>query len=308
MKSRIVHIVGIFALIVIALDAQQPPAAPAQGQAAPAAPAPGRGGGRGGGGVPQVANPNGIRIYIRAGLKSHAEGQHDYPQFLADWSKVLTDHGARVDGGLHFPTAKQLEATDVMVMYKGDAGYMTDEEKADLDAFVKRGGGLVSFHDTLCGPDPAYYATIVGGAKRHGEQNFSAGLMKYTIVDKADPIMQGMSDFTINDEAFMQMTWAPSGIHVLATVPMPGGARAGEVVPQIWTYEHTVPGGQPSRAFVWMQGHLYANFVDPQVQPMILRGIAWAAKKPIDSLMRVVARTGGRGIGGSDIVVPAAGN
>ena len=307
MKNRIAFIVGMSALIVVTLVAQQQPTAPAQGQAAPAAPAQGRGGGRGGG-VPQVANPNGVRIYIRAGLKSHAEGQHDYPQFLADWSKVLTDRGARVDGGLHFPTAKQLEATDVMVMYKGDAGYMTDEEKADLDTFVKRGGGLVSFHDTLCGPDPAYYATIVGGAKRHGEQNFSAGVMNYTIVDKADPIMQGMSDFTINDEAFMQMTWAPSGIKVLATVPMPVGSHAGEVVPQIWTYEHTVPGGEPSRAFVWMQGHLYANFSNPIVQPMILRGIAWAAKKPIDSLMRVGPRTGGRGIGGSDIIVPAAGN
>src|SRR5688572_19529574 len=87
--------------------------------------------------------------YIRAGLKTHAVGQHDYPQYLADWSKVLTERGAVVDGSLHFPTPIEIANTDVMVMYKGDAGAMTAEEKATLEAYLKRGGGLVSFHDTL---------------------------------------------------------------------------------------------------------------------------------------------------------------
>src|SRR5215510_15000202 len=130
-------------------------------------------------------NPNAVHVYIRAGLKSHGPGNHDYPQYLADWSKVLTEHGAVVDGSLHAPTAAELANVDVIVMYKGDAGYMTKQEQATLDAFVKRGGGIVSFHDSLCGPDPAYMASIVGGAKKHGEVNFSQGDMNYTIVDTA---------------------------------------------------------------------------------------------------------------------------
>ena len=251
-------------------------------------------------------NPNAVHVYIRAGLKSHGPGNHDYPQYLADWSKVLTEHGAVVDGSLHFPTPPELVNVDVMVWYKGDAGYMTDQEKATLTAFVKRGGGIVSFHDTLCGPDPAYMASIVGGGKKHGEVNFSQGELKYTITDAAHPIMQGMTDFTLRDEAFMKMTWAPSGLHPLATVAMPQGDHKGEVVPQIWTYEHTVPGGQPARAFVWMQGHAYTNFADPRIEPMLLRGIAWAAKKPVDALKDVVTSTAGRGVGGSDIVVPSS--
>src|ERR671913_333724 len=104
----------------------------------------------------QAAGP--VRVYIRAGLKTHAVGQHDYPQYLADWSKVLTERGAVVDGSLHFPTPAEIANTDVMVMYKGDAGAMTAEEKSTLEAYLKRGGGLVSFHDTLCGPDPDYYS------------------------------------------------------------------------------------------------------------------------------------------------------
>jgi type 1 glutamine amidotransferase len=232
-----------------------------------------------------------MHIYLQAGLKTHQPGQHDYPQFLADSSKILTEHGAIVDGSLHAPSAAELENTDVLVIYKGDAGYMGDSAKRALEAFVKRGGGLVSLHDSLCGPDPAYFATLLGGAKKHGEVNYTLGAeIPYKIVDKSNPIMAGMSDITIFDEAFFSMTWSKyPAIHVLATAVIPAtpsaGTHKGEVVPQIWTYEHTLPDGQPARVFVWMQGHIYANFANPQIQTMLLRGIAWAGKRPVDELV-----------------------
>lgn len=270
--SRCLWLLAIIALSLPWIKAQQP--------AAP---------------LPPGQNPEGMRIYLRAGLKSHGPGKHDYPQFLADWSKLLTERGAVVDGSFHSPTAAELEHTDVVVIYKGDAGYLTDREKADLEAFVRRGGGLVAFHDSLCGPDPAYFADLVGGAKKHGETNFTLEAdVPYTIVDRGHPIMQGLSDFTLKgDEAFYAMTWAtPAKINVLATAVMaatPTAVRAGhagEVVPQIWTYEHTLPGGtEPARAFVWMQGHEYANFAHPSIQPMLLRAVAWAAKKPVNELV-----------------------
>jgi type 1 glutamine amidotransferase len=258
-----------------------------------AAPQPGRG--AQGAPLPPGQNRNGMHIYIWAGLKSHGEGQHDYPQFLGDWSKILTAHGAVVDGALHPPGGADLENTDVVVIYKGDAAYLTDASKSALEAYVKRGGGLVSFHDSLCGPDPAYFATLVGGAKKHGEVNYTLEApVPYTIADKANPIVQDFPEMTISDEAFFTITWAKDpGIHVLATAKIAGTPSAGdhkdEVVPQLWTYEHTVPGGQPARAFVWMQGHTYANFANPQIQRMLLRGIAWAGKKPVDELANYVA-------------------
>ena len=276
MSARGLFVALVTVLVGAGLSAQQVPIP----SAAPEAPAPGS------------LRP--MRVFIRAGLKSHAEGQHDYPQLLADWSKLLTERGAIVDGGLHFPNAMQLANTDVIVMYKGDAGWMTQTEKAVLEDYLKRGGGLVAFHDTICGDDPAWQSTIFGGAKRHGETNFSAGMIKYTVADKSDPIMRGVSDFEIDDEAFFRMTWAKSpAIRPLATAPMPSG---GEVVPQIWTYQNTLPGGYPFRSFVWMQGHLYANFANPTVLPMLLRGVAWAANYPVDALANPVVR--GRGAGG----------
>lgn len=239
-------------------------------------------------------NPNGMHVYLWAGLKSHLPGQHDYPQFLADWSKLLTEHGAVVDGSLHAPSSADLEQTDVVVIYKGDAGFLSEADKATLEAFVKRGGGLVNIHDSLCGPDPAYFSKLLGGAKKHGEVNYTLDApVHYTVVDAGNPIMKDMSDFTLLDEAFFSITWAQNpGIHVLANAQIApthsAGQHAGESVPQIWTYEHTLDGGQPARAFVWMQGHIYANLSNYQMQRTLLRGIAWAGHKPVDELVSYV--------------------
>ena len=244
--------------------------------------------------LPPGQNPNGMHVYLWAGLKSHLPGQHDYPQFLADWSKLLTEHGAVVDGALHAPSSADLEGTDVVVIYKGDAGYLSEAEKSALEEFVKRGGGLVNFHDSLCGPDPAYFSKLLGGAKKHGEVNYTLDApVHYTVVDGENPIMKDMSDITLFDEAFFSMTWAQNpGIHVLANTHIApthsAGNHAGEAVPQIWTYEHTLEGGQPARAFVWMQGHTYANLSNYQMQRTLLRGIAWAGHKPVDELLNYV--------------------
>ena len=106
MKGRGLYLSIGVALLCATVAAQQQQAAPQE---------PAARGGRGGG---QPA-PNGPHVYIRAGLKTHGPGQHDYPQFLADWSKILTERNAVVDGSLHFPKAEELANVDVMVMYKG---------------------------------------------------------------------------------------------------------------------------------------------------------------------------------------------
>jgi type 1 glutamine amidotransferase len=275
------------ALLCTSVLAQQPAPPAAPGAQPGAAPAP----------APQGPP---LRVFIHAGLKTHAEGQHDYPQFLADWSKLLTNRGAIVDGGLHFPSARELANVDVMVIYKGDAGYLSVEDKATLDNYLRRGGGVVSFHDSLCGPDPEFFSNVVGGAKKHGEVNYTLEAdVPYTIVDKEHPITKGMADFSIKDEAFFLMTWSKAPeIHPLATAVMAAtpsaGTHKGEVVPQLWTYEKTLlPGAQPFRAFVWMQGHNYSNFSTPEIQAMLLRGIAWAGKHPADAL--ATERPRGRG-------------
>src|SRR4051812_5190377 len=231
-KMRVSLLAAGAAALFTTVLAQQPPAAPPAGApaGAPGAPA-GQGQGRGGGGrgpavVPDVPP---MKVYLYGGPKTHGEGQHDYPQFIADWSKILQNRGALVDGGLHFPSARELAGVDVLVIYKGDAGYVSLEDRANLDQYLRRGGGIVSLHDALCSDDPAYFAGIVGGAKKHGEVNYTLEAnVPYTIVDKAHPIMKGMEDFKISDEAFFLMTWSKTPeVHVLATAVIDGTPSAG---------------------------------------------------------------------------------
>jgi type 1 glutamine amidotransferase len=228
-----------------------------------------------------------LRVFIRAGEKTHnpvSNGMHDYPAFLADWSKILLERGAAVDGALHFPTADELARTDVLIIYKGDGGSCSPAERAVLEPYLKRGGGLVVLHDGMCSDDPAWFAQVAGASKQHGEQNYSPGTLKVHIVDREHPITRGLDDFTIDDEAFFLLRKAP-GMHVLAEAPLP---KDSSIHPQAWSYETTLPGGQPYRSFVWMQGHYPANFQKDVPREMILRGIAWAAQRPADALLRPV--------------------
>lgn len=241
-------------------------------------------------------NLNGMRVYIRGGLKTHGPGQHDYPQFLADWSKILTEKGAVVDGSFHAPSAAELEGVDVILWFKGDGGYMSAAERAALEGFVKRGGGIVALHDSMCGPDPAYMASLMGGAKKHGEVNYTLETaLTYKVANPAHPLMKDIANgYSIEDEAFYAITWAPSGVTPLISAVIPdtpaarrgvGGGWVGREVTQAWTYEHSLPGGQPARAFVWMQGHNHNNIERREFRDMLLRGVAWAGKRPTEELV-----------------------
>ena len=39
-----------------------------------------------------------LRVFIRAGIKTHGPDQHDHPRFLAEWKELLNQRGARADG------------------------------------------------------------------------------------------------------------------------------------------------------------------------------------------------------------------
>jgi len=227
-----------------------------------------------------------MRIFIRAGLKTHnpvTNGQHDYPAFLGEWSNILLARGARVDGALHFPSESKLAETDVMVIYKGDGGICNAEERRLLDGYLRRGGGLVILHDGMCSDDATWFATVAGAAKQHGEPNWERGLLKLKVVDREHPITKGLADFDMDDEAFYRLRTAP-GMLVLLESPLPEG---GDVKPQAWAYERSLPGGEPYRSFVWMQGHYTAKLAEPGPRDLILRGIAWAGGRDVDALLEV---------------------
>jgi hypothetical protein len=224
-----------------------------------------------------------LRIFIRGSEKTHggANGNHDYPAFLVGWSKLLTARGAAALGTPRFPTAGELAQTDVLMDYSSDGANFNPPEKELLGNYLKRGGGFVVIHDGMCGEESDWFASIAGGSKQHGERNSHAGVMRLHFVDPSNPIVNGAADFDFDDEMFFLLRTNP-GMNVLATTTDP----TGKVVPQLWTYETTLPGGKPYRAFVTLQGHKITNFDNPVYQGLLLRGTAWAGKRPVDSLLK----------------------
>ncbi len=123
----------------------------------------------------QAADP--LRVFIRGGKKSHGPNAHEHERFLNDWTKLLAERGMKTDGAMDWPTAAQFAQTDVLVMYAQDGGNATPEQKANLETFTKRGGGIVVIHTAAVSDDPAWWKSVIGGAWVQGKTKWKEGPM-----------------------------------------------------------------------------------------------------------------------------------
>jgi putative membrane-bound dehydrogenase-like protein len=223
--------------------------------------------------VAQESKP--LRIFIRAGEKTHGPGEHDHPRFLKEWTELLRSRGCTVEGALGFPTQEQLEKTDVLVMFAAEAGTVPEGDRAALEGYLKRGGGIVAIHDSVCGQDPQWYKTVIGGAWEHGKSKFHNGHVGIYVQDYLHPITRGLSNFFMDDEIYWDL-------HLMPEAKVIGTAfrMFNEVTPQMWVYEK-----DNYRAFVNLQGHQFASFGLPHYRTLLLRGIAWAGKREVDLLV-----------------------
>ena len=155
------------------------------------------------------ANAAALRVFIRASEKTHGPGEHDYPQFLADWKKLLADRGAKADGALRFPTPAELAKTDVLILHASDGGNVGPADRTSLEAFLQRGGGMVVLHDGLCGTNAAWFASVAGGAKQHGVTNWQRGTVGLYFNREGHPITDGIENFDLDDEMFHHLLFAP---------------------------------------------------------------------------------------------------
>jgi putative membrane-bound dehydrogenase-like protein len=216
-----------------------------------------------------------LRVFIRAGTKTHGPGQHDHPQFLKDWTALLNERGAQAKGKIGFPTAAELDDTDVLVFYSEEAGTIAPADRANLDKFLKRGGGLVAIHDSVCGTDAPWFKTVIGGAWKHGEAKYYEGEVGMYFIDTEHPITRGISNFDFKDEIYWDLQMMPEARVLASSFHTPF-----VIAPQMWVYEK-----DNYRSFVCIPGHEYASFSLPHFRALLLRGIAWAGKRSnVDAL------------------------
>ncbi|HTO04659.1 MAG TPA: ThuA domain-containing protein, partial [Opitutus sp.] len=241
-----------------------------------------------------------LRIFIRSGPKTHGPGAHDHPRFLREWLPLLNERGARATGAETFPTAAQLADTDVLVLHAQEAGTIAGADRANLESFLARGGGLVVIHAGLVSRDPDWFKGIIGGAWREGTAKWLEGPMHLYFTDRDSALTKDLSNWEMNDEIYYDLEIVPEA-KILAAAYTPkavgatsanaqkraeeltaGGKRVSiyDVQPQIWTYEESAPDSStPYRAFVSIPGHLYENFNRPNYRVVLLRGIAWAGRR-----------------------------
>jgi uncharacterized protein len=226
-----------------------------------------------------------LRIFIRAGRKTHGpagNGQHDGPTFLKEWSQLLKDRGAVVNGRIGFPTAEELENTDVIVFYTEEGGTIKPDDRANLDKFLKRGGGIVAIHDSVCGNDAHWWKTIIGGAWEHGHSKWLEHEVPIYYTTHENPITASASNFEFDDEIYYDLHMMPEAKILAASwTPDKRNARGNRLMqaiydasPQMWTYEK-----DGHRAFVSIPGHHYKSFNLAHFRAVLLRGIAWAGKR-----------------------------
>src|SRR5687768_9599607 len=83
-----------------------------------------------------------LRVYLRSVEKADGTAESGGKTFLKEWTGLLNSRGAKGEGGAAFPTKQQLARTDVLVLYSKEAGQVNAADAPNLEAYLKRGGGL----------------------------------------------------------------------------------------------------------------------------------------------------------------------
>jgi hypothetical protein len=219
-----------------------------------------------------------LHILLVAGAKDHGIGEHDYPAWLKAWPNLLlAAEKVRVTTAWEWPTAEQFEQADVIVFFQ--RGDWNDRRAADIDPFLARGGGLVYLHWALDGGQNGKdFAQRIGLAK-DGGLAFRHGPLELAFNrDNPNPIIRNFDKLKLVDESYWKLTGPLPASNVLAT-----SVEEGAPQPQLWTTE---PG--KGRVLVSIPGHYSWTFDDPLYRILVLRGIAWVTREPVDRFNDIV--------------------
>jgi type 1 glutamine amidotransferase len=153
-------------------------------------------------------------------------------------------------------------------------GTWTPERAKDVDAFLARGGGLVYIHWAVDGsPDAPGFAQRIGLASHGGQIKYRHGPLDLGFETGAKhPIGRNFTRVHFHDESYWNLRGDPKSINLLAT-----SVEEGQPTPQFWTLEPS-----KGRVFVSIPGHYSWTFDDPLFRVLLLRGIAWTAREPVD--------------------------
>jgi putative heme-binding domain-containing protein len=219
---------------------------------------------------PEKTKP--IHLVLVAGEKDHGAGEHDYPAWQRAWAELLAAaENVEVSTAWEWPDEDTLQRADVMVFYQH--GDWSEERASEIDAFLKRGGGLVYIHWAVDGRAMGRefakrigLAALGGGGYRHGDVTLTFNR------ETRHPVIRNFDTLTLLDETYWNLVGSLPPNSALATA-----IEVNAQQPQLWSLEH----GR-GRLFVSIPGHYSWTFDDPLFRVLLLRAIAWTAHEPVD--------------------------
>jgi type 1 glutamine amidotransferase len=220
--------------------------------------------------VPDTSKP--LSVVLVDGPKDHGPGEHDYPAWKSAWEELLSAaDNVTISTASEFPSDEQLASADVLLFFQKGSFAKPRPEK--LDAFLARGGGAVYIHWAVNGnEDVQEFSKRIGLASWGGRIGFRHGPLTLDIHNTDHPIVRNFERLQLYDESYWKLTGNPSDITLLAS-----SVEDGMSTPQMWITEKGA-----GRVFVSIPGHYSWTFDDPLFRILLLRGIAWTAKEPVD--------------------------
>lgn len=165
---------------------------------------------------PEKTRP--IRLVLVAGEKDHGKGEHDYPAWQKAWTELFKlAENVEVATAWEWPEKKEFEQADVIVFYQH--GDWNAERAADIDRFLKRGGGLVYIHWAVDGRDNvAEFAKRIGLASHGGAIKYRHGPLDLAFNrGSKHPIARNFDRVKLVDESYWMLTGDLPADQVLAT-------------------------------------------------------------------------------------------
>jgi len=223
-----------------------------------------------------------LKVLLVSGPKDHGAGEHDYPRWRETWGRLFTlADKVEIHPAYEWPTPAQWAAADAVMFFR--RGDWSADRARDFDAFLARGGGAVFIHWAVeAGENAPDLAGRIGYASHSARTKYRHGPEELTF-DPADPhpVTRNFHKVSFIDETYWHLIPSPaSSPRTLATAIEEGAPR-----PQCWVTEPETGG----RVFVTLGGHYSWTFDDPIFRTLVLRGLAWAAKEPVDRFNNLIS-------------------
>jgi len=232
--------------------------------------------------------------------KLHAKETHEYAWVMDRYVNTLLPRVPRVTvvPSMYFPKKALWEKADLVVFYlwphkRWDYGL--------IDAYQKRGGGLVFIHMAVMQGSGAELSKRIGMAwdlKRDGTR---WGILPtpVTLTDAAlkSPIFKRFPrKFHLADEFYWRLKGDPAGVTTLVTSPagpaiankpLKGPPKIEDLDGKKWPVMWTNQVGR-GKVFVSLVGHNYFTFNDPYFRIILLRAMAWTMRESFDPFKPLV--------------------